>query len=102
VSTAFEFIQPIQDGTLDTVETIQRWTAEALRGLTATFDGFTAGGSVIPIAGGWPTPEEALSVTFGFAERLLAINRRFVSDLMALASTPAASPAAGHPGGPPG
>jgi hypothetical protein len=95
VSTAFDLTQSIQDNVLYAVETSQRWTTEAVRALTATFDGFTAPVSSIPVAGGWPTPDEALALSFGFAERLFSLNRQFVSDLMAVVSTPATSPPAG-------
>ena len=94
MTAAIALTESVQDSVLAAVENSQRWTAGAVKAFTATLDGFTAPRSALPFADALPTPEDALKVSFGFAERLLAANRAFVSELLGVATAPASTPTA--------
>ncbi len=93
MSGAIKLTESIQDSFLTALETSQRWTTEAVKAVTTTMDGFVAPLPAVPFLGDLPSAEEAIQVSFGFAERLLTANREFVSDLVAVASTPASGAA---------
>jgi hypothetical protein len=104
MTAATALTESIQDSVLAAVENSQRWTAGAFKAFTSTLDGFTAPRSALPFSDALPTREDAMKVSFGFAERLLAANRAFVSELLGIASAPASTPttAAGSPRAPVG
>lgn len=91
MSAAIDLVESIEDSVLTAVNTSQRLTIAAVKAFTATLDGFTAPLPPLPFVGVVPTPAEIITVSFGFAERLLAVNRGFFSDLVATVSAPARS-----------
>ncbi len=105
MTAATALTESIQDSVLAAVENSQRWTAGAFKAFTSTLDGFT-GAPLRPAVQRRPAHarEDAMKVSFGFAERLLAANRAFVSELLGIASAPASTPttAAGSPRAPVG
>ena len=90
MSTAIKFTESVEDSVLNALETSQRWTSESFKALAATYDGVIPATPAVPFTDALPTPEEAIEVTFGFAEKVLAANRAFVSDLLSIAVSPAA------------
>jgi hypothetical protein len=52
------------------------------------FDEFVPESPALPFAELFPSPQQALDATFGFAERLLANQRSFASDLASVLVSP--------------
>lgn len=87
---AIDITESMQNGVLKAVETGQRLTVDAAKVAAATLDGFWPERPATPFADSLPTAQEALDSSFRFAERLLAAQRSFVSELASLTASPAA------------
>jgi hypothetical protein len=74
--------ESIQDGVLTAVETTQRWSVEAVKTVTSTFDRFAPPMPPLPFLDSVASPQESTKLGFDFAERLLHANRVFVGDLL--------------------
>jgi hypothetical protein len=92
MTSTLEITETIQDGMLKLVETSQRWTIGALKSTTGSFDAYTPDLSWIPFADRLPTPKETIDLSFGFAEKLLAAQHAFMSELAGLKPTAAPTP----------
>jgi hypothetical protein len=88
--TTIEITETLQDGVLKAVETTQRLTLEALGAGVSSLDGLLPARPSMPFAPPMITPEEALAATFRFAESLLASQKAFLTELVALAESKSA------------
>ena len=93
MTTTIQITESVQDGILKALEAGQRLTVDAARAVASTIDGVLPELPALPFAGVLPSPKEAVDTSFRFAERLLAVQRSFISDLVELGGSPAASPA---------
>jgi hypothetical protein len=93
MSATLKLTESIQDGVLAAVETSQRWTTDAVKTISGSLDSYLPARPAIPFADSLPNPVDALKLSFDFAEKLLAANRAFVTDLVGLAGTPEETPA---------
>jgi hypothetical protein len=84
--TALEITNTVQDGVIKAVETSQRWTLGTVRKTAEAFDGFLPEAPKLPLVDRLPTPKQALDAGFNFAERLLAAQRSFVTEVASLTS----------------
>jgi hypothetical protein len=84
MTTALEFVQSLQDGVLKTVETSQRWRLGALKATTSAIEKVLPPAPPVPFAEYLPTPEDTVELTFGFAERLLAAQHSFATEVAEL------------------
>jgi len=92
VSTTLQFTESVQDGIVKAVETSQRWTLDALKAATSSFDPVLPDRSSLPFAGNMPSVQEAIDSSFRFTERLLEAQRTFVSELASLGTPAPATP----------
>jgi hypothetical protein len=91
MTEAIKLTESIQDGVLTAVETTQRWSVEAVKAMTSTFDRFAPPMPPLPFLDSLASPQDAAKLSFDFADRLLAANRVFVTDLVSAVA--AAAPA---------
>ena len=91
--TATEITETVQDGIMKVVETSQRLTLEALGAAVSTIDGFMPEMPKMPFAKSIPSPKTTLDTTFKFAERLMASQKSFLTEIATL-TEPVAAPAA--------
>jgi hypothetical protein len=89
--TALELTEKVQDGVIKVMETSQNWTLGALKSSTSAFDSMKPDTSRIPFADRLPTPAETVDTTFSFATRMLDAQHAFLTGLVELTATPAAS-----------
>lgn len=90
-TTATKLTESVQDGILKAIETGQRLTLEAVGAAVSTID------SVLPQKE-FPfadiiAPKEAIASGFRFAERLLDVQKGFLTELVTIAAPTPAAPA---------
>jgi hypothetical protein len=93
MSTATDIAETVQDSVLKALETTQHWTLEAARAVASTVDSLVPNRPTVPFADRLPEPHEAVASTFNFAEKVLATNRTFLTELASI-GIPAGRPAA--------
>jgi hypothetical protein len=84
MSTATDITETVQDSVLKAIETTQQWTLEAAKAFASTVDSLVPNRPVVPFADRFPEPQEALASTFDFAEKVLATNRSFLTELASI------------------
>ncbi len=93
MTTATEFAETLQDGIVKAIETSQRITLEALGATMSTIDGILPERPALPFAPALVAPKEAVDTTFRFAEKLLASQKAFMSEIAGLTEpAPVAGP----------
>jgi len=88
--TATEITETVQNGILKVVEKSQRFTLDALKTATGTFDSLVPGRPSMPFAG-VVSPQELVDSSFGLVEKLLEAQKSFVTELVALTTTKTAA-----------
>jgi hypothetical protein len=79
--TTVEITETVQDGVLKAVETSQRWTLEAFRAAATSVDSVFPERPAVPFADRFPSPQEAIDVSFSFFEKLLEAQHSFLNEL---------------------
>ena len=92
MTTATELTETVQDGIMKAVETSQRLTLEALGAVVSTVDGLLPERPKLPFTSTFVTPKETLDTTFKFAERIMASQKAFLSEIVSLTEPATAGP----------
>ena len=84
MTTTMEMTETMQDGFMKALETGQRLTLEAFGAGMSSLKETLPTTPSLPLAGSMVTPGDAIDSTFRFAELLLASQKSFLTEMVAL------------------
>ena len=84
MTSTMEMTENLQDGFIKALETGQRLTLEAFGAGMSSLKETLPTAPPLPLAGSMVAPEDAIDSTFRFAEMLLAAQKSFLTEMVAL------------------
>ena len=85
-TTYAEYTQQAQEQTLKLIRESQDAVVEGVKTWATAFEKAVPTVPALPFAEAFPTPQEIVQTSFGFAEQLLKVQREFVDSVLAAAA----------------